>query len=397
MGIFSKFFPKKSNQQTLYISGLGARSKPWNHSIEEQEISRAILDCNATHTAKAQVLHVVQDSSGRVKQIKHNSPYTKLFQQPNSLMSAYDFLYAISWQLDLKNTALAWIQWDEKMQPAAIWPISYSQFEFRQIVGGGYAVQFYDMDGEQHILPLEDMVVLRRHYDGSGIAGNGNAPAAETIEMVQSLDDGLKDAVNVSNRVHGILKQKKAMLAAKDVTKSQNDFIERMKNAALSGGIVTTDSTEEYVPLTVNAWSANAAQMKQVTDRLYGYWRVPQEVVCGTASEQTMQNYYDSIIEPRWLAMSQAFTTALFSQSEKNFGNKILIFGGAATGASWQTKLSIVTDTKELGLLTVNEYRELLGYAPVEDGDNRLVSLNYIKSEDMTEHQTNGKDDPNAV
>lgn len=398
MGIFSRFFPKKTNQQTTYISGIGAHSKLWNGAIDGQEITRAILDCNATHTAKAQVFHVVQDKQGRVKQINRSSPYTKLFQQPNPLMSTYDFLYATSWQLDLKNTALAWIQWDEAINPKAIWPIAYQQFEFRQIIGGGYAVQFYDMDGEQHLLPLEDMVILRRHYDASGIAGNGNAPVTETIQMVQNIDEGLSSATNVSGKIFGMIKQKETMLSPDDVKKSQDEFVSRMSDAAKNGGIVSLDATENYVPLPVSTWAANAAQMQQITDRLYSYWRTPREVVNNTASEQTMQNYYDAIIEPRWLAMSQAFTTALFSQSEKNFGNKILIFGGAATGASWQTKLNIVTDTKELGLLTTNEYRELLGYAPVENGDKRLVSLNYIKAEDMTKHQTNGKDDgENAV
>lgn len=386
MGIFSDFFGHL-RARTIFISG-GSRSTPWNRAIPEQDICASILDCNASHTAKAQVLHVVMDKQGRVSKVNRDSAYTKLFQHPNPMMSGYDFLYAMSWQLDEKNTALAWIQWGAGMKPEAIWPIAYRNFEFRQIVGGGYAVEFTDMDGDSHILPFEDMVVLRRHFDGSSVGGRSNSPVAETIEMVQSLDEGLKSAVEISNKVHGLLKQKKAMLSQESVKQSQTEFIDRMKSAAKSGGIVTLDSTEDYTPLNVTAWAANAAQTKQMSDRLFAYWRTPLEVVGNTASEQTMQNYYDSIIEPRWQAMSAAFTAALFSSGEQNTGNRILMFGGAATGASWSTKLAIVTNTKEMGLLTVNEYRELLGYAPVEDGDERLVSLNYVKSSDQSKYQT---------
>lgn len=386
MGIFSDFFGRL-RATMVFING-GARSTQWNRSIREQDICTSILDCNASHTAKAQVLHVVMDKQGRVSKVKRDSAYTKLFQRPNSMMSGYDFLYAMSWQLDEKNTALAWIQWGSGMVPEAIWPISYTSFEFRKIRGGGYAVEFIDTDGDYHALPLEDMVVLRRHFDGSNIGGRSNSPVNETIEMVQSLDDGLKSAVEVSNKIHGLLKQKKAMLSQDAVKQSQSDFIDRMKSAATSGGVITLDATEEYTPLNVTAWAANAAQTKQISDRLFAYWRTPLEVVSNTASEQTMQNYYDSIIEPRWQAMSAAFTAALFSSGEQNTGNRILLFGGAATGASWATKLSIVTNTKEMGLLTVNEYRELLGYAPVEDGDERLVSLNYVKSSDQSKYQT---------
>lgn len=387
MGFISDFFARFAGR-TVYIGGISARSRPWSRSVETQEICRSILDCNASHTAKGQVLHVVMDDRGRVKEIKRSSNYTKLFMRPNPMMTSYDFLYAMSWQLDLKNTAMAWIQWDERMQPAAIWPIAYGQFEIRGVIGGGYAVQFNDMDGAMHTLPLEDVVLLRRHYDGSGVAGEDNGPVQSTIDMVTSLDAGLTDAVNVSNKIHGILKSKKAMLSPDFVKQGQADFISRMKSAADGGGIVAVDASEDYVPINVTTWAANAAQMQQITNRLYAYWRTPPEVVNNSASEQTMQNYYDSIIEPRWAEMSAAFTAALFSRQEQDRGNRILMFGGAATGASWTTKLAIITDVKETGLLTVNEQRELLGYAPVEDGDQRLVSLNYIKSTDQSQYQT---------
>ena len=43
-------------------------------------------------------------------------------------------------------------------------------------------------------------------------------------------------------------------------------------------------------------------------------------------------------------------------------------------------------------ILSINEQRELLGYPPVEGGDKRLVSLNYIDSEDQSEYQSGKKD-----
>lgn len=382
----SDFF-KQFTGRTMYIGAGGAQSKPWSQEISEHEICRAIIDCNASHTAKAQVLHVCMDKQGRVKKIDHTSAYTKLFERPNPMMSGYDFLYALSWQLDEKNTALAWINWGENGKPKEIWPVTYSRFEFLKIVEGGYAVHFFDMDGGEHVLLQDDMVVLRRHYDGSGVAGASNAPVYEAIQMTREVDDSIKSAVTISNKIHGILSQKKAMMHKSDVQKGQEDFSKRMLSASKTGGILELDSMEQYTQLNPTAWAANAAQMKQIYDRLYAYWRTPMEVVLNTASEQAMQNFYDSIIEPRWQAISQALTLALFTRNEQDCGNRIMLYGGAATGASWATKLAVITDTKEMGLLTVNEYRELLGWAPVEDGDQRLVSLNYVNSKDMSRYQ----------
>ena len=39
------------------------------------------------------------------------------------------------------------------------------------------------------------------------------------------------------------------------------------------------------------------------------------------------------------------------------------------------------------GAITINEYRELLYYEPIEDGDVRMVSLNYVKEGDQSQYQ----------
>ena len=45
-------------------------------------------------------------------------------------------------------------------------------------------------------------------------------------------------------------------------------------------------------------------------------------------------------------------------------------------------------------MLTINEGREILNLAPVEDGDIRIISLNYIDSSKANKYQTGEEDDP---
>lgn len=386
MGIFSKFIGSLRGG-TMYISGAGTRTGPRDIDIERSEICSAIVDCNATHIARAQVLHVVKDKDGRISSVKRSSEYTRLFQRPNDMMTRQDFLYSMAWQLQLTNLALAWIRWNGN-HPVEIWPLIYLDMEVRERNDGGYAVAFTDFDGKSYVESLENLIVLRRKYNGVGYTGQGNDSVKTSLEMVNSLDEGMKQAVQISNKIHGLLKQKKSMLADESTKAAQTDFVARMQEAAKNGGVVALDAMEDYTPLNVSAWTANATQQKQITDRVYTFWRTPADVVNNTASEQVMQNYYDSIVEPAWDEMAEAFTAALFTRKEQAFGNSIVVTSGAATGASWNTKLMIVADTKDLGLLTVNEYRELLGYAPVENGDERLVSLNYVKASDQSKYQT---------
>lgn len=49
------------------------------------------------------------------------------------------------------------------------------------------------------------------------------------------------------------------------------------------------------------------------------------------------------------------------------------------------------------GAMTINEYRALMYYGPVDDGDVRMVSLNYVKAGDQSLYQVgkeNGTEPP---
>ena len=39
------------------------------------------------------------------------------------------------------------------------------------------------------------------------------------------------------------------------------------------------------------------------------------------------------------------------------------------------------------GIITINEFRELMYYEPIEEGDVRMVSLNYVKADDQSIYQ----------
>lgn len=391
MSILSKFFSFYMGKVQVISSSAGTKSRR-DYDIETQEQCSSIIDCNATHIARGKVLHVRMDDNGRVSKIYRSSEYTKLFERPNPLMTRQDFMYVMAYNYQVFNLAIAWVKW-VGCHPVEVWPVVYKNAEVKETIDGGFVLEFTDFDSTRRVVRLEDCIVLRRRYNGVGYVGQDNEAVKDVLEQISNLDEGMNKATAISNKIHGLLTQKNAMLATKSAKESQKDFKERMDAAAKEGGVVALDATEQYTPLNVSAWTANAAQAKQVYERVYTYWRTPLEIVNNTASEQVNQNYYDGIVEPAWEEMAEAFTKALFTDNEQNYGQRMIVTSGAATGASWQTKLNIINSSKEQGLLSVNEQRELLGYAPTEDGDVRLVSLNYINSKDQSAYQVGNDSD----
>lgn len=393
MGIFTKLFQSIHTKFVLWggVSGRGAASASWNKDAYEQETVRAIVDTIATAAAMGKAKHVILDSEGRVKDIKWNSPYTKLLNQtPNSLMTGFDLKYKLVTHMETRTTALCYVEWrtsGNQVVPTAFIPIDYARFQIREIVGGGYAVEFDDWEGTRRYLNVEDVVILRKFYNSREVSGDGNGPLENTLSMIKASDEGFMEALAVSNKVRGLMKIKKAMLDPEDVKKSQQDFSDRFKSAAEKGGVVAVDSTEEYTPISVTAYTANSSQMRTVRENLFLFFRTGEEIVKNTASADARKGWLDSVIVPIWAMMGQAFTNGCFTQRELDMGNRIIFTGDLMSGSSDQTKLNLIASVKELGVLSANEIREMFGMGPIEGGDTRQVSLNYTKADEQSQYQ----------
>lgn len=388
MGIFNNFFKKIKTIFASSYFGYQARSSPWTADAWEHDIVRGIVDCIATHAAKGMLQHVIVGKDGRISETKRDSRIVRLLnEKPNDIMSGFELKYRFFAQLETQTTAVLYIEF-ENGEAKAIYPVDYKMFEFREVQGGGWAILFTDHEGVEQVLPLECCVVVRKFYNYRQAAGDGNRPIYNVLTMAKASDEGFVQALTVSNKVRGLIKQKKAMLDPEDVKKNQDDFARRFEDAASKGGIVGIDSMEEYVPLNVTTYAANAAQTKEIAGRFYNYFRTPEEVVQSRYTEQTGLAWYEAVLEPLWEQLAEALSNVYFTAREKGCGNKLVISGGVLMGTSYQTRVNIINTTKELGMLTINEQRELLGYAPIEGGDIRQVSLNFINADKQDKYQT---------
>lgn len=390
MGLFKNFIGMFRPRVVLSYGGYRSTSAPFTGEAWDHDIFRATVDCIASHASKGQVKHIVLDDEGRTAKVLHNSVYSKLLNvRPNPLMTAQEFKYRLFAQLETQTTAIAYIKWNGTI-PEMICPVDYKQFEIKPLIGGGFAIDFIDYEGVERLLPLEDCIVVRKFYCEREASGDGNRPIYQVFDMAKASDEGFIESLHTANKVRGIHKHKKAMLDDDDVKKAQAAFEARFKEAAENGGVISIDSMEEYTPIQIQNYSANATQMHEIANRIYTYLRTPEEIVQSKYSEHVGLAWYESKIEPMWQVFSEALTNACFTQREKDLGNRLVISGGVLMGTSFQTRINIVSQTMEIGLLTINEQRELLGYPPVEGGDIRQVSLNYINSDNQDAYQGGG-------
>ena len=158
-------------------------------------------------------------------------------------------------------------------------------------------------------------------------------------------------------------------------------------NASNDGGIAGLDNSMEFHEIAQSSNVIPIAQSQFLRDNIYRYYNVNKKILNSTYSESEWNAFYEAVIEPIALQLSLEFTFKLLSERERGFGNKIIFTANRLQYATLQTRVSVGSQLFDRGILTINEYRELMYYEPLEGGDVRMVSLNYVKADEQSIYQ----------
>jgi len=362
----------------------------YNAEIYNDLSVRSCVDTIARHVAKLKPIHIIQDNNGRNTQ--KSAINNLLANRPNIYMSTSDFLYKIASQLLFYGNAFVFIQKDEKQNINGFYPVDFTSCELKEYDNNLY-LKFNFNNAKNIVIPYTDIIHIRRNYSTHDLLGqDAYKPLLETLTNLSKSRQSISNKVENGGKISGILKLSGMVSQSEWKTKAEL-FADWFKSStSKSGGVATIDSTADFIPVSTKAESTEEAQLKYLQSEVYSYFGINEAIVNGSYNETEWQAFYESIIEGIKIQLSQEFTAKVFTEKEKEYGNIIDFNSNRLTYASTTNKVNMVKELGALGLLTTNEARELFDLPPVEDGDKRLVSLNYINADKADEYQLKEKD-----
>ncbi len=303
---------------------------------------------------------------------------------PNKYMNGKDMLAKVRNILETKNTAFVYIERDDTGKVIGFYPIPYQTFEAVEN-GNELYIQFTFNGSATNtlVVPWVDLAVLRKDFLNSDISGEDNKPIIGTLEVINTMDQGLQNAVKSTANLRGILKSTKAMLAPEDLKKQKDDFVRDYMNISNAGGIASLDATMDFREINLKPTTATAEEQNGYRERVYRYFGVNEKIIKSNYTESEYDAFYESRIEPVLVALSLELTRKVFTDREISFGNEIWFESNRLQFASAKTKISMVA-LVDRGLMTPNEYRALFNMAPYEGGDEFVLRLDTSKTGDTT-------------
>ena len=293
-------------------------------------------------------------------------------------MSGYDLLYKTAAAYFTHNNAFMLLQRNDTERITAIYPITPQSVEFRPGSDGALYLESLFPDGRQVTFAYSDMIHLRRHFLTNDLLGDSNAPLFPLLDTAETLNQGISASVKNGTSIRGVLKFTSLVNPAQ-VKAEKERFVSDYFNPGNSGGIAATDHRFDFVPANVTPYNVPKEQIEAVNRQIYDYLGVGASIINGTYTENEFSAFYESIVEPFALQLSQEFK--LKSGVEVTFTAERMEFSSA------DTKIKLLHEAAPLGLITVNEARKLLALPPVDDGDRRLQSLNYVSADKADAYQ----------
>jgi HK97 family phage portal protein len=257
----------------------------------------------------------------------------------------------------------------------------------------GYYLKFHFSDGQQFTLPYENVIHLRRYFATNDLfGGNGSSGDHEailkTISINENVLQGIDNAVKSSMQIKGIIKMN-GMLSEVDKKKQKDLFDSALSESIHTKGssIIPIDLKSEYIPLSVDPKLIDKETLEFLQSKILDYFGVSAPIFANKYTEEDFNSFYESTIEPLAIQLSEAFSLGLLTENELIRGEEVIFYSERLQYASWNTKVSAIEKLMSLGIMTLNESRALLGLEPLEGGNKRLQSLNFVDADLANKYQ----------
>ncbi len=380
--LFNMVFGKKKQNKVLentlkLLSGFNATYTNISDNIEDNIIAKQCIHTIATHCAKMMPRHFKQN--GEVKNhIQGDIDYI-ISIKPNPYMTIYDFIYKVISILLAQNNEFIYIDIDDKGYLRGLYPLNPL---FCTLVEDNEEIwlKFQFLNGNIYYAKYDRVIHLRNFYTKHDFYGETNETLKSAIETQIVADDGIKNAIKISASLRGVLKASQSMLKDEDIKEMKNNFIESLLSS--TDGIGGLDARLDFKEINLNPVLLDNEQLKAVNGNIYGYFMLDEKFIKSNFTAEEWNAFYESVLEPRAIQMGQAFTNAIFGEKAIKQGHRIEFSVNRIKYAKTETKISLIKEAGALGLLTVDEGREILDLPAVggEEGKKRLQTLNVINA-----------------
>lgn len=400
LGLLDKLFRRGPKNQRLAptINGYAPIYMQYGTSIYASDVVVQCLKCIVDEMKKLNPTHVRYNGSDPTP--VRSSTVQDVLNNPNPLMTTSEFIEKTVWLLLMNYNAFVipiYRTWtdentgQERRYYEALYPINPTQVDFIEDEAGRLYVKFMFWNGYTTTIPYDDVIHIRYNYAVNQYMGGDEFGQPDHKALLQTLDlnhkllQGIAKAMNASYAVNGVVKYN-TLIDDGRTEKALQELERKLQNS--ESGFLPLDLKADFTPLKRETQIVDGDTLKFIDEKILRNWGVPLKILTGDFTKEQYEAFYQKTLEPLILSVSQAFTKKLFTEREKSFGNKVILYPKELIFMTVQQTLEMINTLAPSGAMYENEKRVALGLKPLEELEGkRYMSLNWIDANNASEYQ----------
>ena len=372
MSLFDKIFRPKKVVADQYFHTLTAYEpvyKRWRGEIYESELVRASIDAVARHVSKLQVKF-------------HGSalPKTKtvMKKRPNQYMTWSQFLYRSLTILYMQNTLFLVPVINIENDVVGIWPCLPEKCKILEAKNGRQYIEYEFANRQKVAVELERCGIMTRFQYKDDFFGASNSALDAVLDLISIERQGIKEGVKSAGTFR-FLARSTNWKDPEDLAQEQKNFTARNMKADASGFLLFPNTYDGIQQIQSKAYTVNAEESELIQKSVFDYFGVNEDVIQNKASGPALDALFDGAIEPFAIQLQEVLTGMLFSDLEIGYGAHVEVAANRLQYMSTGDKINFIAQLSDRGMITINEARALINYAPLpaEVGDKLPIRGEY--------------------
>lgn len=369
----NKFKKTKPNiNYAKMLNGYTPIFSQFGQDIYASDVVQQAIACLVTELTKANPFHIKQSGSDLVP--VENSEIQKLLDQPNERMTQTDFFEKVYWQLFLNYNSFIIPTYYKDIKGnkhyTGLYPIQPTNVTFLQDPEGKLGIEFTFRNGHKTMLAYSDVIHIRYRYSINEFMGGNefgqpdNRALLKTLELNNTLLQGVAKALKSSFSINGVIKYNTLM----DDGKMENNIKEIEKRLANNeSGFLPLDIKGEYIPLQNKIQLVDATTLKFIDEKILRNIGVSLPILTGDYTKAQYEAFYQKSLEPILKRTGESFTMTMFTNREKGFKNKVMMYPHELIFMDTSQKIELFDVLVDSASCYKNELRTAFGMRPLPE------------------------------
>lgn len=348
--------------------------------VYESALVRSAIESKARHISKLKVEMQGEAQPYLKAQIKH---------KPNDWMTWPQFLARCSTILDCTNNLFIVPVQDKYLQTIGFFPVLPERVKLVEDKNGKLWLRYTFLNHQTGIVEFDRCAYLNKHQYKSDFFGESNHALKSTMDLISIQEQGIEEAVKSGTNIRFIARLSN-FASPEDLAEERQRFSRENLKAENSSGLLLFPNTyNDIKQIESSSYTPDEKQMQLIKDNVFDYFGVNEDVIQGKANSDQLDAFFNSAIEPFAIALSEALSSAIYTERERSFGNHVFVNANRLQYMSQTAKVTVAKELGDRGILTINEIRELFNYAPLPDGDVAYIRGEYKPLEVQEEGDSN--------